>query len=140
MSDMGLDDAGGQLDMQMAAAAMLADNKDVKMMLRVLGKNLHDTIGDQVEIVHASSGLLHHQTEEIKEIKVHLGEDDYQAHLDGHAVRCTISRSSGGIQIRNEQLSVEQWLHRLLSALQVAAADNQGAQAALQSVILGGPS
>lgn len=140
MSDMGLDDAGGQVDMQMAAAAMLADNKDVKMMLRVLGKNLHDSFGEQVEIVHASSGLLHHRTEEIKEIRVHLDEDDYQAHLDGHTVRCAISRISGGIQIRNEQLSVEQWLHRLLSALQVAAADNQSAQAALQSVILGGTS
>ena len=42
-------DAGGQMDMQMAAAALLANNKDVKMMLRVLGKNLQDAFGARVE-------------------------------------------------------------------------------------------
>ena len=55
-------DAGGQMDMQMAAAALLANNKDVKMMLRVLGKNLQDAFGDRVEVAHPSGGLLHRQS------------------------------------------------------------------------------
>ncbi len=82
MSDMGLADPGGQVDMQMAAAALLADNKDVKMMLRVLGKTLQDAFGDRVEVTHGSAGLLHHQSEEIKSITVHLGPDEYQAELE----------------------------------------------------------
>ena len=65
-------DAGGQMDMQMAAAALLANNKDVKMMLRVLGKNLQDAFGDRVEITHPSGGLFHRQSDEIKSITVHL--------------------------------------------------------------------
>jgi uncharacterized protein YbjQ (UPF0145 family) len=75
MSDMGLADPGGQVDMQMAAAALLADNKDVKMMLRVLGKTMQDAFGDRVEVTHPSGGLLHHQSEEIKSITVHLGPE-----------------------------------------------------------------
>jgi hypothetical protein len=131
-------DAGGPADMQMAVAALLANNKDVKMMLRVLGRNLQDTLGDRVEVVHATAGLLHRPTEEVKTITVHLDQDDYQASMDGPTVRCSVGRSSGGIRIRNEQLPVELWLNRLLSALQQEAAVNQSAQAALQNVIIGG--
>ena len=108
MSGTGPADAGGQMDMQMAAAALLANNKDVKMMLRVLGKTLQEAFGDRVEVVHASGGLLHRPSEEVKSITVHLEQDDYQAVLDGPSVRCTVGRSSGGIRIRNEQLPVEQ--------------------------------
>jgi hypothetical protein len=138
MSDIGAADPTGQADMQMAAAALLANNKDVKMMLRVLGKSLQDSLGDRVEVAHVGGGLLHRQTEEVKSITVHLDQDDYQAAMDGPAVRCTVGRSSGGIRIRTEQLPVEQWLTRLLSALQAEAINNQSAQAALQNVIVGG--
>jgi len=130
--------AGDQADMQMAAAALLANNKDVKMMLRVLGKNLQDAFGDRVEITRPSGGLFHKQSDEVKGITVHLDPDDYEAAIDGPSVRCSVGRSSGGIRIRNEQLPVEQWLSRLLSALQQEAVNNQSAQAALQNVIIGG--
>ncbi len=128
----------GPLDMELTVAALLANNKDVKMMLRVLGKNLQDALGDRVEVTRASGGLFHRQPDEVKSITVHLDQDDYQASLDGPAVRCTVGRSSGGIRIRTEQLPVEQWLSRLLSALQEEAVSNQSAQAALQNVIIGG--
>jgi hypothetical protein len=139
MSEMGLDDPSAHADMQMAAAAYLADNKDVKMMLRVLGKTLQDAFGDRVEVAHRPAGLLHHQSEEIKAISVHLGPDDYQAQLEGSSVRCVVGRTSGGIRIRNEELAIEQWLGRLLAALQKEAVNNQSARAALQNVIIGGP-
>ncbi|MGC8627286.1 MAG: hypothetical protein ACP5VR_06965 [Acidimicrobiales bacterium] len=128
----------GPVDLEMAAAALLANNKDVKMMLRVLGKTLQDSVGDRVEIVRQGGGLLHRQPEDVKKITVHLGPDDYEAQLDGRSVQCSVARSSGGIRIRNEQLPVEQWLSRLLGALQKEAANNQSARTALQNVILGG--
>jgi hypothetical protein len=138
MSEMGLGGPLDQMDMQLAAAALLADNKDVKMMLRVLGKTLHDSFGDRVDIARAPGGMLHRQSEEVKAITVHLDQDDYQAQLDGHAVQCTVGRSSGGIRIRNENLPIEKWLERLLNALQKEAINNQSARAALQNVIIGG--
>lgn len=125
--------------MQLAAAALLADNKDVKMLLRALGKTLQDAFGDRVEVTHPPGGLLHHQSQEVKTITVHLGPDDYQAQLEGGAVHCVVGRTSGGIRIRNEELAVEQWLGRLLAALQSEAVNNQSARAALEKVIIGGP-
>jgi hypothetical protein len=138
MNDIGPADLPGQADMQMAAAAWLANNKDVKMMLRVLGKSLQDALGDRVDVAHATGGLLHRPSDEVKSITVRLDQDEYQAALDGPSVRCSVGRSSGGIRIRNEQLPVELWLTRLLSALQAEAVSNQSAQAALQKVIVGG--
>ncbi len=138
MSGVGPAGPDDQMDMQMAVAALLANNKDVKMMLRLLGKNLQDALGDRVEVTHPSGGLFRHASDDVKNITVHLDQDDYQATLDGPTVRCTVGRSSGGIRIRNEQLPVEQWLSRLLSALQEEAVNNQSAQAALQNVIIGG--
>jgi hypothetical protein len=138
MNDIGPADLPGEADMQMAASALLANNKDVKMMLRVLGKSLQDALGDRVDVAHATGGLLHRQTDEVKSITVRLDQDEYQAAMDGPSVRCSVGRSSGGIRIRNEQLPVELWLTRLLSALQAEAVSNQSAQAALQKVIVGG--
>jgi hypothetical protein len=130
--------AGAGMDLDVAVAAVLADNSDVKMLLRVLGKSLADTVGDRVEIEQSGGGLLRRSQPEVRSITVHLDPDDYIARLDGRGVRCSIGRSSGGIRIRNEQLPVEQWLHRLLSALQAEAETNQSARAALENIVIGG--
>lgn len=128
---------GDQPDMQIAVAAVLANNKDVRMLLRVLGTTLQESLGQRVQIKKASGGLLRHKSEEVKAILVSLGEDDYEADIDGQAVHCRIGRTSGGIRIRNESVTVEEWLHRLLAALQLEATGNQSAQQALQNIIVG---
>lgn len=130
--------AGGGMDMQMAAAALLSDNRDVKSMLKLLAKTLQSSLGERVEVTHRSAGLLHRPTDEVKTIVVHMEDDDYTADMEGGSVRCSIGRSSGGIRIRNEQLPVEHWLSRLLTALQDLATNNQSARAALENVIVGG--
>jgi len=138
MSGLGQASGGDQMDMQLAASALLADSKDVKMMLRVLATTLQESLADRVQVTRGGGGLLHKSPDEVKGVAVHLGQDDYDAHLDGHGVRCTIGRTSGGIRIRNEELPVEQWLSRLLGALQQEAVNNQSARTALENVIIGG--
>ena len=136
MSDLpGMSD---QPDLELSVSAVLANNRDVKLLLRVLGKSLQDALGDRVDIKHVGGGRLHRKEgEEVEAIVVRLDPDEYQAHLDGHSIRCTVGRSSGGIRIRNEQLAVEEWLHRLLGALQQEAAGNQAARQALEDLVVG---
>ena len=135
---MGLTEPGAGMDLEMAAAAVLADNKDVRLLLRALGNNLKEALGDRVEVAHAPGGVLHHRSDDVTRITVHLDQDDYEVQLERGALRCTVGRSSGGIRIRSEQLPVEQWLTRLLGSLQQEAVNNQSARAALQNVIIGG--
>jgi hypothetical protein len=136
MSDLpGMSD---QPDLELSVAAVLANNQDVKLLLRVLGKSLQDSLGDRVEIKHAGGGLRHRKEgDEVQAIVVRLDPDEYEAHLDGHTIRCTAGRSSGGIRIRNEQLPVDQWLQRLLGALQQEATGNQAARQALEDLVVG---
>jgi hypothetical protein len=124
--------------MEMAAAALLSDNRDVKTMLRLLAKTLQSTLGDRVEVTYRTAGILRRPTEEVRTVVVHLDSDDYVADLEGGSVRCSVGRSSGGIRIRNDQVPVEQWLARLLTALKELATRNQNARAALENVIVGG--
>jgi hypothetical protein len=132
--DPGLPD---QPDMEIAVAAVLANNSDVRMLLRVLGRTLQAALGDRVEVKHSGGGHLHKKSDEVQAVVVHLDEDDYEADLEGHGVRCVVGRSSGGIRIRNEQLPVDKWLHRLLSALQNEAVGNQAARQALEDIVVG---
>lgn len=135
MTDLGAE-FGDQPDMEVAVAAVLANNSDVKMLLRVLGTTLSDSLGERVEVRHPG-GVFRKKADEVEAIVVHLEQDDYEANLDGRSVRCVVGRSSGGIRIRNEQLPVEQWLRRLLEALQEEAAGNQAARQALENIVVG---
>ena len=126
------------MDIEMAAASLLADNKDVGMMLGVLANGLKESLGPQMEIVTSSRGLLRRQPDQIKRIRIRLDQDDYEAELGDGKLTCTVGHTSGNIRIRSEQLPIEQWLSRLLAALQKEAATNQAARAALERVLIGG--
>jgi hypothetical protein len=126
------------MDIEMAAAALLADNKDVGMMLGVLANSLKDSLGPQMEIISSSRGLLRRQSDQIKRIRIRLDQDDYEAELGDGKLTCTVGHTSGNIRIRSEQLPIEQWLSRLLTALRKEAATNQAARAALERVLIGG--
>ena len=126
------------MDIELAAAALLADNKDVGMMLGVLANSLKESLGSQMEIIASSPGLLRRQTDQIKRMRIRLDQDDYEADFGDGRLTCTVGHTSGNIRIRTEQLPIEQWLSRLLAALQKEAATNQAARAALERVVIGG--
>lgn len=126
------------MDIELAAAALLADNKDVGMMLGVLANSLKESLGSQMEIIASSRGLLRRQTDQIKRMRIRLDQDDYEADFGDGRLTCTVGHTSGNIRIRTEQLPIEQWLSRLLAALQKEAATNQAARAALERVVIGG--
>ncbi|MDA8117870.1 MAG: hypothetical protein M0000_10940 [Actinomycetota bacterium] len=138
MNDAGPTEDGGQMDIELATAALLADNKDVGMMLGVLANSLKESLGSQMEIIASSRGLLRRQTDQIKRMRIRLDQDDYEADFGDGRLTCTVGHTSGNIRIRTEQLPIEQWLSRLLAALQKEAATNQAARAALERVVIGG--
>ena len=126
------------MDIELATAALLADNKDVGMMLGVLANSLKESLGPQMEITMSSRGLRRRQPDQIKRMRIRLDQDDYEADFGDGRLTCTVGHTSGNIRIRTEQLPIEQWLSRLLAALQKEAATNQAARAALERVVIGG--
>jgi hypothetical protein len=123
-------------DLDMAAAALRSNSSDVQTMLRLLVSQLDDTLGDRL-VVRQAGGFLR-KSHDIESVEVSLGDDTLRADVDGSSVRCTVGHSSGGIRIRSEQVDMDQWVKRLLQALEAEAAHSETARRALERVVLGG--
>jgi hypothetical protein len=125
-------------DLDLAAATIRSNSSDVHALLRALVGQLQDTLGDSVTVTRAG-GLLH-KSDEIKSVEVAVGSETLRAEVAGSRVTCSVAHSSGGIRIRSEAVDLDEWLRRLLSALQAEASHSDAARQALEQVVIGGPS
>jgi hypothetical protein len=129
--------AGGALDLSMAVSQLASNSTDLRIMLKLLVSQLSDALGDRITVERAGR---FRRSDEIKSVRIALGDDTLEASVDGSSVRCSIGHSSGGIRIRNEQVSMEAWLTRLLTALQSEAAHSEQTRLALEKIMIGGSS
>ena len=105
------------------------------MLLRALVTRLSDALGDRLAVERAGSRL--RKSEEIRQVSIRLGDDQFDAAVDRGTVVCTISRSSGGIRIRSSRVGIDEWLRRLLGALRDEAATTEATRVALESLVIG---
>jgi len=124
-------------DFDMAAASLQANTADVHMMLKLLVRQLADVLGKRL-VFERAGGLLR-RSDEVKSVELSLGDDVLRAEVDGASLRCTIGHSSGGIRIRSEQVTMDEWLRRLLQGLQAEAQHSERARLALENIVIGGP-
>ena len=127
-------DAG--YDLELAVTTLIAEAHDVHALLKVLTADLSASLGDRLQ-VERKGGLIR-RSDEIKSVRVRLGDEDFDALVHDGGLDCTVSHSSGGIRIRTEKLDMGQWLHRLLLRLQAEAARSQEARLALERLVIGG--
>ena len=127
----------GAFDLSMAVSQLASNNTDVRIMLKVLVSQLADVLGDRMVVERAGR---FRKSDEVRSVRVSLGEDTLEAVVEGARVRCTIGHASGGIRIRSQQVGMDEWLTRLLSALQSEAANSERTRAALENLVIGGSS
>jgi hypothetical protein len=123
-------------DLELAAASLRADGSDVHILVKVLVDQLSDALGPRLKVERAGGRF--RKSEEIKSLKIAMGDDQFDAEVDGNTLRCTIGRSSGGIRIRSEKVDVDTWLNRLLTVLKAEAANSQAVRLALENMVIGG--
>ncbi|HUY21449.1 MAG TPA: hypothetical protein VMV22_03815 [Acidimicrobiales bacterium] len=123
-------------DFDMAAAALQSNTADVHMMLKLLVRQLTDVLGKRLRCERAG-GILR-KSDDIRSVEMTMGDDVLRAEVDGATVRCSIGHSSGGIRIRNETVSMDEWLKRLLMSLKAEAAHSENARVALENIVIGG--
>jgi hypothetical protein len=121
-------------DLSMAVSQLASNSTDLRIMLKLLVAQLSDALGGRIAVERA--GRLR-RSDEIKSVRITLGEDTLDAIVDGGSVRCSIGHSSGGIRIRNEQVGMDAWLTRLLSTLQSEAANSEQTRLALENIVIG---
>lgn len=120
----------------MAVAAVQSNMADVRILLKVLAEQLTDAVGNERLTLDRAGRL--RRSGDIRALEVTMGDDDYRAEMDGASLRCTIGHRSGGIRIRSDRVSVEDWLKQLLQSLQSEATHSQRARQALERIVIGG--
>ena len=123
-----------ELDLDLLASLLRADGGDVRVLLRALVTRLSDALGDRLAVERTGR---FRKSEEIRQLSIRLGDDQFDATLERGIVECTISRSSGGIRIRSSRVGIDEWLRRLLGALRDEAATTEATRVALESLVIG---
>jgi hypothetical protein len=122
----------------MAVSQLASNSTDLRIMLKLLVSQLSDALGSRIAVERAGGRF--RKTDEIKSVRISLGDDTLEAAVDGGTVRCTIGHSSGGIRIRSEQVGMDVWLTRLLTTLQSEAVNSEQTRLALENIVIGGQS
>ena len=123
-------------DLELAAASLRAEGSDVHILVKVLVDQLSDALGPRLTVERAGR---FRKSDEIRSLNIALEEDQFDAQIEGNALRCTIGHSSGGIRIRSEKVDMDTWLNRLLTVLKAEAANSQAVRLALENMVIGGP-
>ena len=126
--------SGAAFDLSMAVSQLASNSTDLRIMLKLLVAQLSGVLGDRIAVERA--GRLR-RSDEIKSVRITLGDDTLEALVDGGSVRCSIGHSSGGIRIRSERVAMDAWLTRLLTTLQSEAANSEQTRLALESIVIG---
>jgi len=127
--------AGDAFDLSMAVSTLAANSTDLRIMLKALVGQLAEVLGDRLTIEKAGGRF--RKSDEIKAVRITLGNDTLAADVDGGSVRCSIGHASGGIRIRSEQVSMEAWLTKLLTILRDEAAHSDQTRLALEHIVIG---
>jgi len=123
-------------DLSLAAATLRANSSDVRLLLKALCDELAPALGARLK-TERSSGRLR-KPSVLTSAQVTMANDVFEAVLDGATVRCTVAHVSGGIRIRSEVVDMDEWIVRLLGALQNEAAHSEIARQALEHIVIGG--
>ena len=131
--------AGGDaaFDLSMAVSQLASNSTDLRIMLKLLVSQLSDVLGDRIAVERTGR---FRKSDDIKSLRITLGNDTLEAVVEGASVRCTIGHSSGGIRIRSEQVGMDAWLTQLLSTLQSEASHSEQTRVALENIVIGEPS
>ena len=138
MSDADMSDNDDALDLDMAAAMLQSNATDVHIMLKVLAGQLSEVLGPRVVVDRAGGPL-----PQVRRGEGPRGDAGRRCHAGPGRrvpVRCSVAHSSGGIRIRSETVDLDNWLKRLLNALQQEATHSEGARQALERIVIGGSS
>ncbi len=110
-AEIGTGSEDAAFDLSMAVSQLASNSTDLRIMLKLLVTQLSDALGNRIAVERA--GRLR-KSDEIKSVRISLGDDTLEAAVEGGTVRCSIGHSSGGIRIRSEQVGMDAWLTRLL--------------------------
>ena len=123
-------------DLALASATLRANGSDVQALLSALVGALSDALVDRVQTTFAGGRF--RKTHDIATVALAIGDEQFDATVEGSRLACRLAHVSGGIRIRSEVLEVDEWITRLVATLGAEAARSESARRALERLVIGG--
>ena len=121
-------------DLDLAAAGLRADTRDLPGLLDALGAWLADSVPGVAEVERKRAGLLDSH-KHVTRITCCLGEDTYVLERQGAGATARRGRQVRGITLKTEVLTVPEWISSLATALLARAQLSEEATAALRDLL-----
>lgn len=132
MSDVPADES---LRLDSAVASLLAESSDLKLLMRVLARELSATLGARVEVKY-QGGLLR-RSAEVRSLAIAGADQSFRAEATNGGISFSIAHFSAGIRLRSENVELPVWLRSLVGALEAEARHDRSAREALEAVLAG---
>lgn len=120
-------------DFDLSAAGLRADGDDLAGALEVLAAKLEDALGRQTRVQRKRKLL--GKPGPVSEINVRIGENRYSLCPSSAGANASRLREVGGIAIKRESLSIDDWLAGLTRDLEAEAQRSAEARASLDRLL-----
>lgn len=122
------------LDIDLIAASLRADQDDVESFLETLSVKLEQALPGRVHTWRGRSGLFGPKA--VRRIAVDLGPERLDLRCHGGALEAQRAKLSGGIVLKSETVAVDEWLRALGAALAEEAQRSASARHALERLLM----
>lgn len=127
------EDADTGLDIDLLAASLRADSGDVGAFVEALAVKLEDAVPGGVRVERRREGLFGPKL--VRRIALDAGGRRLELRMDSGAVQAYASRVSGGIVLKSEEMTTDEWLRALGEALALQAQHSQSTRQALERLL-----
>ena len=120
--------------LDLLAASLRADSSDTRALVEALAAKLEGALPTATVVERKAVRLLSSR-KRVEKVTIKLGDDTYTLALAGASAKCGRRKTVGGIAIRNEELSLHDWLVHVTDALRAEAERSEAARAALERLL-----
>jgi hypothetical protein len=126
---------GAQLDVDLLAAALRADARDLAQFADLLAGKLQEMLPARTRVERRRVGLM--GPKRVRRIVLRLDAVELELRDQGDgAIEALEASVSGGIVLKHERVELDDWLERLGAALAAEAARSERTRAALERLLL----
>jgi hypothetical protein len=119
----------------LAAAGLRADGTDLRVSVEVLASKLESSLPGRCRVERHGEGLLGRGAKRVRHLTIDLGGSTYELNVSDERIEGFRGREVGGISIKRETLTPDQWVAALTAELQTEAQRSAEARAALEGLV-----
>ena len=121
-------------DFDLVAASLRADRGDLTAFVEALATKLEGALPGAAS-VHRGGGGLFGGTKRVERIAVQLGSDEYELEQRRGEIGCRRRTVVRGIALKNDELSMDEWIDAVSRALVAEADRSEHARTALERLL-----